>query len=319
MSQSADQNAGILATATTEEVKRVAKVMSLRTIHYYNPVASEWKVAVEGIGLKFPYSVSFLVTPEWAKDVMANRNPNNRRITPPRISKYGRVMAAGKWKVNNDDICFDWDGNLLNGQHRLSAVIWAKTSVVMSFKFGMDPSCLSTIDEGKARSNLDIARLTGRSRATSKAMSAVRFMFEMRKKGDTASREEILDAYDRLLDGLQFTTTIISRSPYARSPVHAAIVRAYYFYLGDSNKIERLSQFCQILNDGTWSGNVKDTAATHMRQFIDRNCDAHAGPNRREFYHKMENAISRFMDELPTSKLYEARDEIYPLPEELKK
>ena len=62
------------------------------------------------------------ITPELAKQYLELNFESNRKRSKTAVSKYVKIMKAGKWNVNCDAIGFDELGRLINGQHRLDAV-----------------------------------------------------------------------------------------------------------------------------------------------------------------------------------------------------
>lgn len=61
------------------------------------------------------------VTPSMAA-AWLQLNIKNRPISPHAVEKYKRDMLAGRWIYAADPIRFDTTGNLLDGQHRLTAL-----------------------------------------------------------------------------------------------------------------------------------------------------------------------------------------------------
>jgi hypothetical protein len=90
------------------------------------------------------------VTPSLARRWLT-QNHNNRRIRPDRVLRYCAAMRNGKWTLTNDDICLDPNGNLLNGQHRLEAVVMADIPVMMSIKENVPPETMVNMDRGASR------------------------------------------------------------------------------------------------------------------------------------------------------------------------
>lgn len=66
------------------------------------------------------------ITPEIAK-TMLGENVNNRRISRDNVNLFAREIRNGEWRFNGEAIKFGKDGRLLDGQHRLLAVIAALT------------------------------------------------------------------------------------------------------------------------------------------------------------------------------------------------
>lgn len=63
-----------------------------------------------------------LITPEIAAD-MLTRNEGNRPLRPRTWQGYAKDMLAGKWRQTHEAIAITASGQLINGQHRLTAVV----------------------------------------------------------------------------------------------------------------------------------------------------------------------------------------------------
>lgn len=59
-----------------------------------------------------------------------------REYLPRVVTRYARDMAAGRWVMNGEPLILDPEGNLLDGRHRLAAVIEARVAV----RFPISPS-----------------------------------------------------------------------------------------------------------------------------------------------------------------------------------
>lgn len=83
----------------------------------------------------------FWITPEWAEDVLTNRNTFNRPMDMQLVTKYRHSMESRKWGGNVNDIKFVFEpgsihhGSVTDGQHRLKACILAKTPFVSNINF----------------------------------------------------------------------------------------------------------------------------------------------------------------------------------------
>lgn len=85
----------------------------------------------------------------------------NRKRVKGYAQKYARIMLAGQWMLNGECIKFSWDGDLLDGQHRLEGIMLADEQqpgikIAMEVRFGLDSKVFSTMDTGKTRSAGDI-------------------------------------------------------------------------------------------------------------------------------------------------------------------
>ena len=95
------------------------------------------------------------VSPETAAQYLL-LNKCNRPLKRGAIAEWADEMRKGEWKETHQGIAFDTDGNLIDGQNRLSAVVEAKVTVRMLVTYNLDPSAFLVIDDGVARSGADL-------------------------------------------------------------------------------------------------------------------------------------------------------------------
>jgi hypothetical protein len=92
------------------------------------------------------------MTPELASEWLARPSIHQRRTARNVIAGYARAMREGRWREPSiDPIALTPDGALLNGQHRLRAVIAAEWSGDMLIARDVDPALFPTIDTGRRR------------------------------------------------------------------------------------------------------------------------------------------------------------------------
>lgn len=92
------------------------------------------------------------VTPAMAKSWLDNRNlERNRRYSKAIENKYAAEMRAGLWKTTHQGIAFDWDGFLLDGQHRLGAIVKVNKPINLDVRVGCDPDTFDVLDVGHKR------------------------------------------------------------------------------------------------------------------------------------------------------------------------
>lgn len=97
-----------------------------------------------------PTSSFVSITPEMAERWLG-RNFANRNILRRRVEGYARDMAAGKWKLTGESIKFDRNGNLIDGQHRLHAILQSGLTVLMVVIRGLDSDAQAVMDSGAKR------------------------------------------------------------------------------------------------------------------------------------------------------------------------
>ena len=70
-----------------------------------------------------------VITPDMAKEWL-EKNVKNRRLNMFRVDVLVKDMKDGKFTLSPSPICFDHDGYLIDGQHRLSACVLANVPIV---------------------------------------------------------------------------------------------------------------------------------------------------------------------------------------------
>lgn len=88
-------------------------------------------------------------------------NKRNRNARKAYVSALADVIRRGEWKLNGDAIRFSKDGDLLDGQHRLRAIVEAGIPVRSVVVAGLDPEAQDTMDRGTKRSIGDIFTIHG--------------------------------------------------------------------------------------------------------------------------------------------------------------
>lgn len=121
-----------------------------------------------------------VITPEVAAELLA-RNDNNRLLKPDSVQKYARSMELGDWGLTGQPIIIDTNGNLVDGQHRLHAVVKAGQSIEFLVVRGVRPEVMPVIDRGKSRDAKDALRWAGQKHVVM-AASAVRTIIALEQR-----------------------------------------------------------------------------------------------------------------------------------------
>jgi hypothetical protein len=101
-----------------------------------------------------------MITPEYAEALLGTMG-NNRPISQPKVRQYANAMARGKWQLNGEAIIVSNTGKLLDGQHRLMAIVEFGKPVQMIICTGAHDDSFETINTGRVRSNGDIVGMAG--------------------------------------------------------------------------------------------------------------------------------------------------------------
>lgn len=97
------------------------------------------------------------ITPAIAAEYLKN-NQTNRALSMATVKSYSETMKRGEWLLNGESIDFDWNNNLLNGQHRLQAIVKSGQSIQTFVVRNLDPKVYTSYDCGRSR---DAGQLIG--------------------------------------------------------------------------------------------------------------------------------------------------------------
>jgi hypothetical protein len=169
------------------------------------------------------------VTPQMASRWLGN-NPSNRSLSEDRVVGFASDMKAGRWDLHGQGITIGPNDELLDGQHRLSAVVVAKVDVNMLVVYVANPDARRTVDIGRARSYADWLQFRGLANAR-RVVSVVRAIASTvegssRHMG-TAQIDGVIKAYQ---GGIDFGISLYSLTELPRltnAPVLAGIAIAY--------------------------------------------------------------------------------------------
>jgi hypothetical protein len=110
------------------------------------------------------------ITPQWAKQILETRNPHNRRVSERFVDKLARDISNGAFVTTHQGIAFNENGDLLDGQHRLAAVVMANKSITLPVTTGipaafkLNGSSINTfelIDGGRSRGTGAMLQMAG--------------------------------------------------------------------------------------------------------------------------------------------------------------
>ncbi len=102
------------------------------------------------------------VTPGMAVALLAE-NRRNRNLRTSRVTQLAEAMQRGEWELNGETIKVAEDGTLLDGQHRLQAVVESGVGIDSLIMRGLPMQVQDTVDTGRRRRLADILKIEGYS------------------------------------------------------------------------------------------------------------------------------------------------------------
>lgn len=127
-------------------------------------------------------------------------NNNNRPLRLYTVLEYARQMTRGLWQLNGEAIIFDENGNLIDGQHRLHAVVKSGATIQSLVIVGISREAQETIDVGMKRTvgaQLSIGNAPITSATVVASICNNLAMFALQDSGFKLTASEVRSIYER--------------------------------------------------------------------------------------------------------------------------
>lgn len=252
------------------------------------------------------------ITPEMANEMLSLNMEHNRRLNKDTVRKYARIMRGGGWNLTHQGIAFDTEGHLVDGQHRLHAIVSANVPVEMMVTRGVEhrEGEAFSIDVGARRTLTNIMQISGIEDAVYKNMGKVITAYYRWKKpgGYRPEPVEIIDYIDRHYEDIAELHDIMGGTAHARASgrhingfVGAAMLSAMYRGVDK----DALRAFVKVYRYNDVSGCERFNAkhALNIRDYVRDHRDSAEG------FARVESAISAFVEN--KAQLY-VRENRYP-------
>jgi hypothetical protein len=197
------------------------------------------------------------VTPELAEQLLG-RNTHNRNVNTRIVAKYARDMKNGEWEFNGEAIKIADDGTMLDGQHRVLAVIEADVAIDMLVIEGLKRQTQNTMDDGRKRSLADALRLKGEKDVNNLA-AALRMLYSYERHGvpsqissASATTRECIDVLERnpgLRESADYTKNQRGKQS-ASKIIAASYVTSFHYIFNIAQSNEDATRFFDLLGSG---------------------------------------------------------------------
>jgi hypothetical protein len=251
------------------------------------------------------------ISPEIAEEYLS-KSEGNRKLNKYRVAMYIRDLQKGNWGIG-DTIKFDVNGILIDGHHRLTAVLQSGITARFLVTTGLPPESRSFINLATPWKLSEISKVAGH--AFSQQHFAVAKILEFGLNGgvqntrkSSTSYTENLTLVQKYAPALTFAIKHCVGKKYAPAPVMAVVARAFY-----SQDTNRLIQFVDVLSSGIPISAKEDTAAIRLRNFIINSREAGHMMDRAELYKRANRAVWCFCKRKPVGRLAPSAYEMFPL------
>lgn len=253
------------------------------------------------------------ITPEIAKFYL-QFNSNNRPLKKSVVETYANEMRAERWRLTHQGLAFDRDGTLLDGQHRLAAIVSSGAHVEMLVARGIETKTQIVMDDHAKRTAGDALSLCRKESITQRDIAIIRAAVTFGKGGNdrskALSKQELDGVFDQFRPGLEFAKSHMENGGRGvdSAPVRASVMLAWYYV----DNIDRLKEFCSILSGKDLPDSDEDKAGVTLREWLLRT-GINKYASRVEAFRKTQRAIVAFNERKPIGKLYGV-DTYFPWP-----
>jgi len=203
------------------------------------------------------------VTPQLAKEWLEGLDPQQRRVREHVVRQYARDMIAGAWCLTHQPIAFDAQDRLIDGQHRLHAVVESGQTIDMAVARGVAGDYSLPIDMGLRRTPHDVLHLSNQIIAATITLRRLQHgkIRHQERSSTRASVDEIRETYDKYQRDVDAGCLIITRGMGT-----AALAGAIAFARPiDPEKVDR---FIASVRDGV--GLAPNSPALQLRNWLMR-------------------------------------------------
>ncbi len=264
-----------------------------------------------------PHNEVIEITPKIAT-CWLNANEGNRRLDWNYIAQLARDMKAGQFACTHQGIAFDIGGRLIDGQHRLWAVLEADVSVRMRVFYNESPENGVHIDGNHPRRAADRMTL-GRSLGTVRAdeLATLRAMLggiAMVIKRRTLHEEmPLLEQHREAIRFVHEQLPVTRPAGIVNCMSRAVVARAWYC-VSDDRVLER---FCEVLHSGASSGPREHVVVALRNQLIELRRYGITREVRQRQYALVSRALSAYTRAESLTILRATSFELFLLPEEV--
>lgn len=197
------------------------------------------------------------VTPDIAQSILDMGSPN-RNVSRIDVAKYAADMAAGNWTNTGEAIKFDQQGMLLDGQHRLSAIVKAGITVPLLFVYDIPRASQDVMDSGRKRSLADQLAMRGQKNCNRLAAGIkAAFHLEVYGKPRANKNDSVVTMLEWFESNLDIVNSIQPVSKALEAPVRypAGLAIAMHFTMSKLGQ-EEANRFWHVLGYGAQDSGV---------------------------------------------------------------
>lgn len=264
-----------------------------------------------------PYTQIMDVTPEMAM-AWLDKNEGNRPINWNFVTQLARDIKAGRFACTHQGIAFDVSGRLIDGQHRLWAILEAETPARIRVFFNEPSDHLMYIDGNhprRAADRMTLSRTLGTVRAAE--LATLRAMISgMSFSSGRRTLDEEMELLAKHRTAVQFAHEHLActrPAGIANAMTRAALARAWY----SAEEPNVLVRFCEVLRTSMTVYQIDRVVVLLREQLLEIRRRRITKRDRQRQYALTSRAIAAYMDGQVLTVLRPVCGEIFLLPEEV--
>lgn len=234
------------------------------------------------------------VYPERARQMLNTYEVDYRKLRPTYAAGLARDMVNGKWNFDGAPIRIDSDGNLFDGQHRLTAVIESEKPQTFLILGNLPVEAYNTADTGLARTYSDTLRRRGYNNVSLRgALQKIIHRWESGKSLDDTKRLTYSELDEIMFNNIDTINHAVANtmSTVRKTPLPGALL-AFSWWILARIDIADAKTFLVSLAEGE---NLRKGQPVYTLRERLRN-DAERGHTRNEYMHLVFAAWNAFRD-----------------------
>lgn len=251
-----------------------------------------------------------LVTPFLASEWLAANHTNNRKRMKAVVSHYARDMESGHWTTTHQGIAFDSHGRLVDGQHRLAAVVESGCSIWFLVTNGLSEEAIISLDRGKNRTLAHALQWAGYKISNEQIAILKVIKTAPNVNSQRSNDSEMLEGAEDHLANVIEAQRIMAGREYASAIFKGCVARALY-----STDVEKLERFGLAINDqlpARESNELDRFARKSMPQL--RDLANNSQGTRKSAYCKFQRLLFSHINGEKLGSLRECTDDLFPIP-----
>lgn len=218
------------------------------------------------------------ITPVLAKEILVQCNQKNRPLSENTVKRYVKDMLNGSWQDGANTISFSVENTLIDGQHRLHAVVESQRSSVFLTAFKNPLKMFAVMDIGKKRSGSDTLSVNGFTNTATLSSMIRKYHHYCSKQGNMwnintpCSNEEILEIAMQNNQFSQAASYVDSNKNVPSYGNKSDIATCFaIFNKIDSQKAKAFMELAFNRNDFFFEGKDYTTLFSSLRQILMKN------------------------------------------------